>query len=133
MSIEPNTRKFARKMTTIQKMKTTRKANKEAKIMVRHSQRLEMVNSKVDATYEEIGDTKVISVHPETTKIIKTDKLRKMSQLQTTLQTQIKITTQTKILRQTIRTTMYLPEGLGFKENAITAESGDIEEKIVGF
>ena len=29
--------------------------------------------------------------------------------------------------------TMYFPEGLGFKENAINAESGDIGEETVGF
>ena len=101
--------------------------------MVWHLQQLEMVNLKVDAMYAEIGDIKVISVNPETTKILKADKLRKISQLHTILQTQIKSRTQTKILRQTIQINTYLPEGLGFQENAITAESGNIGEKIVGF
>ena len=120
-------------MTTIQKTKMIRKANEVTTIMVRHLQRLEMANIKADATYEEIGDTKVISVHSETTETLKTDKLHKMSQLRTILQTQIKTRIQTKILWQTIQTTMYLPEGLGFKENAIILESGDIGEKTVGF
>ena len=110
-----------------------RKANEKTTITVRHSQWMKMANLKVDALYAEIGDTKVISVQPETTRTLKMDKLRKMSQLRTIPQTQIKTRHQTKILRQTIRTTTYLPEGLGFKENAITAESGDIREKTVGF
>ena len=66
-------------------------------------------------------------------KILKMDKLRKMSQLRTILQTQIKTRIQTKILRQTIQTTAYLPEGLGFQENVITVENGEIGEKTVGF
>ena len=59
-----------------------KREEKETTIKVWHSQQVEMVYSKADATYAKIGGTKAISVHTETTETLRTDKLRKIFLLQ---------------------------------------------------
>ena len=49
--------------------------------MVWHLKQAEMVYLKEDATYMEIGDTKAISVHSETTHILRTDKICKICKI----------------------------------------------------
>ena len=46
-------------------MKMRKKEKGETIIIVQHLQQVEMVYLKEDATYEEIGGTRVISVHSE--------------------------------------------------------------------
>ena len=79
-------------------MKMRKKKKTETTIMVQHSQQVEMAYLKEDALYVEIRGTKVISVHSETMKILKTDKIYRICQIQIILQIQIVTPTQTQIL-----------------------------------
>ena len=101
--------------------------------MVQHLQQVEMAYLKADAIYAESGSTIGISVHTETIETCRTDKLGKICLLQIILQIQIATQIQLLILREIIPTNMYLPENQDFKESAITAESGDIVEKVAHF
>ena len=101
-------------------MKKIKRKGEITTTMIRHLQQLEIANSansRVNATYAEIGDIKDFNVHTEITEIRRIPQVR----------------TQIKILRRVIPPITYLPGSLIFTESATTAESGVIERKTAGF
>ena len=82
VELDAKYKKICKKNNFDPENKDEKREEKETTIMVQHLQQVEMAYLKADATYVEIGGTKAISVHTETTERLRTDKLHKIYQLQ---------------------------------------------------